>query len=185
MYPSRTLLDLSTEVLTPIFAYLSAVDLFSVQLTCRRAHDIITGTAYLRYILRSQINSVDDFLPSGFSYSERLELLRRHERSWNNLQYTIFTKFTTSTVHRPDMYTLRDGYLIYHDVSGTELRYGYVDLCSTARDKEPNWVHIVVEDIPPPLPAELIFAVDHDLVVAIRFCVLCRTFLNEASDVAQ
>ena len=187
MYSSRTLLALPTEVLTEIFSYLPLIDLLSVQFTCHETRNIVANTAYLQYILRTQVNGVDDFLPPGFPYSERLKLLRRHEKSWNSLHYNIFTKFATSVGHHhnPDCYTLRDGYLIYEDVSGTELQYCYADLCSTARNQEPRWVHIILEDIRLPLPAKVVFAVDHDLAVTIRFWVLSRTLLSATSDKSQ
>jgi hypothetical protein len=166
----RTLLNLSTEVLIQILAYLQAADLFSVQRTCRKIRHIVAGTTYLQYILRTQINGVDDFLPPDTPYPRRLKLLRYHEKSWNGLQFNLFAEFTTSVL-QPDSYTLRDGYLIYEDLSGTVLRYGYTDLCSASRNEEVPWVHIAVNDIRLPLPSKVVFAVDHDLMVATRFCV--------------
>ncbi len=174
MYPScqRTLLlNLSTELLIQILSYLLAVDLFSVQRTCRKIRHIVAGTTYLQYILRTQINGVDDFLPPNFPYTERLKLLRRHEESWNGLQFHLFAESTTS-VPQPNVYTLRDGYLIYEGLSGTTLRYAYTDLCSATRNEDLSWVHITLYGIDLPLPSKVEFAVDHDLVVAMRFCVL-------------
>ena len=78
---TRNLLHLSTEVLIEILGYLPGADMVSMQQTCRTIRDIIAGTAYLQYILRADINGVDDFLIPRLSYSERLELLRRHEQS--------------------------------------------------------------------------------------------------------
>lgn len=174
MYPSfqRTLLlNLSTELLVQILSYLPVVDLFSVQRTCRKIHHIVAGTTYLQYILRTQINGVDDFLLPDSPYTERLKLLRRHEESWNGLQFNLFAEFITS-FPQPNHYTLRDGYLIYEDLSGTTLRYAYTDLCSATRNKDLSWVHITLHDIQLPLTTKVVFEVDHDLVVAIRFCVL-------------
>jgi hypothetical protein len=145
--------------------------LFSVQRTCRKIRHVVVGTTYLQYILRARINGVDDFLPPGFPYTERLKLLRRHEESWNGLRFNLFAEFTTS-VPQPGCYTLRDGYLIYEDLSGTALRYAYTDLCSATRNEDLSWVHITLHNIHLPLPSKVVFAVDHDLVVAIRFCVL-------------
>ena len=175
MYPScqRTLLlNLSTELLVQILSYLPAMDLFSVQRICRKIHHIIAGTTHLQYILRIQINGVEDFLPPDFPYTERLKLLRRHEESWNGLHFHLFAESTTSRVPQPNCYTLQDGYLIYEDLSGTTLQYGYTDLCSTTRNEDLSWVHITLYDIYLPLPSKIVFAVDHDLVVAMRFCVL-------------
>src|SRR6266581_944905 len=80
---THTLLDLSTEVLIEILAYLPPADMISVQRTCRIIRDIIDGTAYLQYILRTQIKGIEDFLPHDFPYSERLALLLHHEQSWS------------------------------------------------------------------------------------------------------
>lgn len=176
MYPShqRTrLLNLSTELLVQILSYLPVVDLFSVQRTCRKILHIVAGTTYLQYVIRTQINGVDDFLPPSpdVPYTERLKLLRRHEESWNGLQFNKFAQFTTSVPH-PECYILQDGYLIYEDLSGTTFRYGYTDLCSATQDEDMSWAHITLYDIHFPLPSKVVFAVDHDLVVAIRFCVL-------------
>jgi F-box-like len=174
MHPScqRTLLlNLSTELLVQILSYLPAVDLFAVQRICREIRHIVAGTTYLQYILRTQINGVDDFLPPNLPYSERLKLLRRHEESWNGLEFDLFAEFTTS-VPQPNCYTLRDGYLIYEDLSGTTLRYGYTDLCSATRNEDLSWYRVTLYDIHFPLPSKVVFAVDHDLVVAMRFFVL-------------
>ena len=164
----RSLLNLSTELLVQILAYLPAVDLFSVQRTCHKIRHIVAGTTYLQYILRTQINGVDDFLPSDVPYPDRLELLRQHEKSWNGLQFNLFAEFTTN-IPQPDCYTLRDGYLIYEDLSDTVLRYGYTDLCSATRNEEVPWVHITMGNIHLPLPSKVVFAVDHDLMVVVRF----------------
>ena len=182
--PQCTLLNLSTELLIQILAYLQAADLFSVQRTCRKIRHIVAGTTYLQYILRTQINGVDDFLPPDFPYPKRLELLRRHEQSWNGLQFNLFAEFTTS-VPQPDSYTLRDGYLIFEDLSGTVLRYGYTDLCSAVRNEEVPWVHITMNDIPLPLPSKVVFAVDHDLMVAMRFCALSNLCLQNLTSHRQ
>jgi len=180
MYLSFPLLNLSTELLIEILTYLPVVDLFSIQRTCTRIRDIVKESAYLRYILRAQINGVGDFLPPELPYPERLELLRRHEKSWNNLRFNLFNEFTTNIPH-PDCYLLRGGYLIYEDLTGAVLRYGYTDLCSAAWNEEMDWVHIVVDDMHLPLPSKVVFAVDHDLVVAMRFCLLTITLQDLTS----
>lgn len=174
MYPTfqRTLLlNLSTEMLIQILSYLPAVDLFSVQRTCRKIRHIVAGSTYLQYILRTQINGVDDFLPPDFPYTERLKLLRRHEESWNGLQFNLFAESTTG-VSQPNLYTLRGGYLIYEGLPGTTHRYAYTDLCSATQNEDLSWVHITLHGIHLPLSSKVVFAVDHDLVVAMRFCVL-------------
>ena len=58
---------------------------------------------------------------------------------------------------------------------GESQRYGYADLCSASRDgsEELRWVHITISNghLPATLWVEFKFAVDHDLLVAIRYCV--------------
>jgi hypothetical protein len=164
-HPSRALLDLSTELLVKILAYLPVVDLFSVQWSCRTIHDIIAGTAYLRYIMHAHINGVGDFLPPDFPHSERLQLLRRHEQSWSGLQFNLFTKCVVN-IPFPRRFTLQGGYLIYERLVASTLQYGYIDLCSATWNEEVRWTNITVDSSH--FPA---FAVDHDLVIAIRFCV--------------
>jgi hypothetical protein len=173
--PQRALLNLSTEMLIQILAYLPPIDLFSVQRTCRKIRDVVAGTTYLQYILRTQINGVYDFIPPNVPYPERLKLLRRHEKSWNGLQFNLFAEFTTS-VPQPDCYTFRDGYLIYEDLSGPVLQYGYTDFCSATRNEELPWVHIAMDDIHLPLSSKVVFAVDHDLMVIMRCCLFQSPF---------
>jgi hypothetical protein len=175
---THTLLDLSTEVLIEILAYLPAVSLFSVQRTCRTIRDIITGTTYFQYTMRAYINGVNDLLPPDFPHSERLELLRRHEQSWDSLQLNISTKYHTASVTRVGAtfacpFILQDGYLIYECFMGGLQRYGYADLCSASRGEELRWVHITIADGHLPIASTVTveFAVDHDLMVAIRYCV--------------
>ena len=174
---THALLNLSTEVLVEILAYLPVVSLFSVQRTCRTIRDIITGTTYFQYTMRAYINGVDDILPPDFPHSERLELLRRHEQSWNSLQLNISTRYhqdrVTSDVPFPCAFLLQDGYLIYQCLTGGSPRYGYADLCSASRDEELRWVHITIANrhLPTASTVTVEFAVDHDLMVAIRYCV--------------
>jgi hypothetical protein len=59
--------------------------------------------------------------------------------------------------------------LIYEDLRGTVLRYGYADLSSVARNEEVDWVPITMDSIRLPLALKVVFAVDHDLVVTMRF----------------
>src|SRR6266853_3550994 len=108
-----TLLDLSTEVLIEILSYLPVADMLSAQRTCRTIRDIVVGTAYLQYILHAEINGIDDVLlvPPNFPYSERIELLRRHEQSWNELN--LFTECVADSDGHYHEFFLQDGYLIY------------------------------------------------------------------------
>jgi len=176
---TRSFLDLSTEVLVQILAHLPPTDMIVVQRTCRMIRDIVDGTAYLQYILRTQIKGIEDSLPHDFPYSERLALLRRHEQSWSSLQFNFFTK-SAITVSPRDSFTLQGGYLIHVSSSprGNWINYGYTDLYSAASNEELRWVHVKMEHCGLPVMSEVIFSVDHDLVVAMRFDVISGPFLH-------
>jgi len=181
---TRSLLDLSTEVLIEIFAYLPATDMITVQRTCRTIHDIVAGTSYLQYTLHTEINCVGDLLPPDFPYSERLELLRSHEQSWRDLQFNLFAErhsVSESGVPHPRTFTLQDGYLIYECSPGwgKGLQYGYTDLCAADRNKELRWDHLTMGESQYPGPAMTVFAVDHDLVVTVRFCMLFHSSVRK------
>jgi hypothetical protein len=154
---------LPTELLILILSYLPVVELCAVQRTCHRIHNIVAESAQLQYVLRTQINGVDDLLPPDCPFSERLELLRRHENAWSNLQLKLSHEFASPLL---DRHFLQDGYLIYNKIAGV-LQYGYVDLLSAVPDEELCWVHISREDIRHPLC--VIFAVDHNLAVVLRY----------------
>lgn len=162
---SFNLLNLSTELLIHIFAYLPVADLFSVQSTCHRAYDIVAGTAYIQYILHTQLNGVDDLLPPNCPFSERLELLRHHVKTWSDLQLNLYTKFSMNVQPCLHRNIIQDGYLI--SISSIDpTRYRYVDLFSSPPGEEPHWVNISLKDFP--APYSLVFSVDHDLAVAVR-----------------
>jgi len=173
-YPSCILLHLPTELLVKILTYLTVEDLFSVRWTCRTLGDIVTGTAYLQYIIHANINGVEDSLPPDFPYSERLELLRRHERSWSAPQFNLFTRCVTKKSHNPNNFILQDGYLIYQSLWDSEdvQQYGYTDLHSAARHEELRWAHITIDNSLVPLLDNVTFAIDHNLVVGLRFVSL-------------
>jgi hypothetical protein len=177
---AHTFLCLATEVLIEILAYLPPADMVSVQHTCRTIREIVTGTAYLQYILHAKINRVDDLLPPDFPYPERLELLRCHEQSWRDLRFNLFAEYVSiSGVKNVDFLTLQDGYLIYQCLPGSwrrSLKYGYTDLCSSDRNKEFRWVHLKIRISQYSESKKIVFAVDHDLLVAVRFCAPFNSF---------
>ena len=168
----RALLDLSTEVLVGILSFLSATDLSSVGQTCRMIRDIVDGTAHLQYILRTHIMGVEDLLPPDFPYSDRFKLLRSHERTRNALQFNLFTK---CLVDRPSYFNqdiFQGGYLIYDYLTADGmLQYKYSDVYAATRNEELRWVHITVDNncLLSPLRVWLAYAVDHNLVVVVRF----------------
>ena len=168
---SNTLPGLQTELLIRIFAHLQVADLLSVQHTCLRFHHVISDSASLQYFLHTEINLLEDLLPPDFSLDDRISLLKDHETAWDNLQLKVFTRFETSEESHAHDYILQDGYLIYKAVTNTA-SYGYIDLYSSSAlplaKMEARWTHISLPTIPPPL-LNTVFAVDQNLVVAIRF----------------
>ena len=171
----HALLDLSTEVLIDILSFLPATNLFSVRRTCRTICDIVNGTARLQYILRTHAMGVEDLLPPDFPYSNRFKLLRRHEQSLNALRFNFFTKGSMSHPGSVNQYILQGGYLIYdYHMAHRMPEYLYTDVYAATRDEELRWVHIRVDN-GCPLSASrtwLTFAVDHNLVVVMRFISL-------------
>jgi len=173
----HALLDLSTEVLIDILSFLPAADMFSMRQTCHTIRDIVDGTAYLQYILCTDIMGVDDLLPPDFPISDCFKLLRRHEQSRNALQFNLFTK---CSVHLPtymDQWVFQGGYLIHnHHTVDWIPQYGYSDLCTAMRNEELHWVYVRVDNsclLSPStrIPrARLTFAVDHNLVIVLRLC---------------
>ncbi len=166
-------LNLSTELLIEILSYLPATDLLSVRRTCRTLRDVVASTSYFQYILRTHITGVDDFLPSDFPYPERLELLQRHEQSWNDLNLNLFTE-CVAEISFIDEFFLQGGYLIHTHFMRLVLAYGYTDLCSAIQGEELDWVHISIDNGLDFILSTTAFAVDQDLMVAIRFGVLSK-----------
>ncbi|KAH9161557.1 hypothetical protein EDB89DRAFT_715489 [Lactarius sanguifluus] len=162
---SGTFTGLPTELLIRIFAHLPLEDLLSVQHTCRRFWDVISGSASLQYFLRTEINLLEDLAPD-LSLHDRVDLLKHQETAWNNLRLNEFTRFSTEASKA--RYILQDGYLIYNAVTNPS-RYGYIDLYSSpARpNAEAPWTHISLAALRP--LSDIVFAVDLNLVVAIRF----------------
>ncbi|KAH8997766.1 hypothetical protein EDB86DRAFT_2912977 [Lactarius hatsudake] len=163
---SGTLPGLPTELLIQDFCSPT------VQHTCRRFCDVISGSDSLQYFLHTEINLLEDLLPPDFSLHDRVALLKHHETAWNNLQLNKFARLTASSEEsRARCYILQDGYLIYEVVTNTlasTAQYGYIDLyhpSSAQPNAEAPWTHISLA-FPRPL-SDIVFAVDHNLVVAI------------------
>lgn len=171
---SKTLTGLPTELLIQVFAYLEVADLFSVQHTCRTFFNVVSDSTFLQYILHTKINFLEDLhLPDlDVSLHDRVALLKHHEAAWNDLELNMVTRLAPGSEEtRAFLYILQDGYLIYKtialDMTDT-IRYGYTDLyISDQPNAEARWEHISLGAIQP--LNDIIFAVDHDLVVAIRF----------------
>ena len=169
---SYPLLEFPTELIIRVFAYLQVADLMSVQHSCRRFYDIISDSVSLQYILHTEINLLEDFLPPDLSLNDRVALLKHHETAWKNLELNMSAQFLTSEDHKchSHCYLLQDGFLIYKAASTA--RYGYLDLYSSsalpnAGATRAPWTQIALEALRP--LSDIVFAVDHNLAVAIRF----------------
>ncbi|KAH9025810.1 hypothetical protein EDB84DRAFT_364036 [Lactarius hengduanensis] len=158
---SSTLTGLPTELLIRIFAHLPLEDLLSVQHTCRRFCDVISGSASLQHFLRTEINLLEDQAPD-LSLHDRVSLLKHHDNAWKNLQLNEFTRFSTEASKA--RYILQDGYLIYNAITNPS-RYGYIDLYSSPAQphSEAPWTHISLAALCP--LSDIVFAVDLNLVV--------------------
>ena len=165
--------ELPTELLIRVFAYLQVADLLSVQNACRRFHKVVSDSSSLQYILHTEINHLEAMLPSDVPLNERIALLQHHETAWKNLELNALIQFVASDGLRAHSYILQDGYLIYKAVIVAAItqtpRYGYIDLYSISDlpNAEIRWTQISLGAIPP--LSDVIFAVDQDLVVALRF----------------
>ena len=168
---SHTFPGFPTELLIRIFAYLQVADLLSVQRSCCRFYDVISDSASLQYILHTEINLLEDVLPadSDFSLNDRVALLKHHETAWNNLELNTFTQFAINEESPARCYILQDGYLIYKENFARTAKYGYTDLYSSyaAPNVEAPWTHIQLQAVHP--FSDIVFAVDQNLVVAVRF----------------
>ena len=167
---SNTLPGFPTELLIRIFSYLQVADLLSVQHSCFRFYDVISDSASLQYFLHTEVNLFEDLLPPDFSLKDRVALLKHHETAWNNLELNTFTQFLTGKLTHSRFYILQDGYLIYKAVTNSRTaQYGYTDLHSSSDvpNVEAPWTHISLHAVH--LFTDIVFAVDQNLVVAIRF----------------
>ena len=169
----HTLPRLPTELLIRIFSHLQVADLLSVQHACRRFYDVISDSAFLQYILHTEINHLEAILPLDVPLNDRVALLKHHEIAWKNLKLNVFMQFKASNRHRCSGYILQDGYLIYKPATLAAIThtpyYNYIDLHSLhdQPNAERRWKQISLAAIRP--LSDIIFAVDQDLAVVIRF----------------
>ena len=170
---SHTLSRLPTELLIRICSHLQVADLLSVQHSCRRFYNVISDSVFLQYILHTQINHLEAFLPLDVPLNDRVALLKRHKTAWKNLELNVFMQFKAGDRHRCSGYILQDGYLIYKPATLAAIThtpyYNYIDLHSLSNqpNAERRWKQILLVAIRP--LSDIIFAVDQDLVVVIRF----------------
>jgi hypothetical protein len=142
------LLDLSTELVIQILAYGSLRDIGACAQTSRRLYSIISGSLYLRYLIRTKIAGVrDPFLP-GLSILERLSVLRRWERAWHcldlrepTLQCVVPRDISVGVLR----YEIHGGYLIgtrRFPVDDRPLGYNYIDLHDVVKRGYASWNNV-------------------------------------------
>ncbi len=141
-------LNLSTELLIQIFSYGSLRDIGACARTSRRLHDIISGSLYLRYLIRTKTTGVcDPFLP-GLSIHERLSVLERWELAWHDLD---LRKSTLQCVVPRDIsvsvlrYEIHGGCFIGTrrlPADDRPLGYNYVDLHDAVKHGYVSWNNV-------------------------------------------
>jgi len=121
-------------------------------------------------MLRTEVNLLEDLLPPDVPLHDRVSLLEQHETAWATLQLNTTTRFVINEEPHSRYYDIQGGYLIYSGVTNMgRVRYGYMDLNSSPslENAEKNWTHISLAAFC--THWDMVFAVDHNLVVAIRF----------------
>jgi hypothetical protein len=148
-----------------------------------RFYDIISDSASLQYFLHTEINLLEDLSPPDFSLEDRVALLKHHETAWNNLELNLSARFVpvTSEWSHSHCYLLQDGFLIYKAVYTAH--YEYMDLYSSSL---PNALGPWTAHSPTTIPlaalrplSDIVFAVDHNLAVAIRFGISNNIILRQ------
>ena len=145
---SPHLLHLSTELLIQILSYGSLRDIGACALTSPRLHRIISGSLYLRYLIRTKIAGVcDPFLP-GLSIHERLSVLESWERAWHDLDLrkpilrcVVPIDISVSILR----YELHGGYLIGTrrlPADDRQLGYNYVNLHEALKRGYVSWNNV-------------------------------------------
>jgi F-box domain len=112
---SPQLLDLSAELLIQILAHLSLRSISACALTSRRLHNIISGSQYLRYLVRTEKAGVNDPFLTVLPIPERMAVLEKWERSWHvpdlrrpALQCVVPSDISVSMLR----YEIHGGYLV-------------------------------------------------------------------------
>ncbi len=141
-------LNLSPELLIQILSYGSLRDIDACARTSRGLHNIISGSLYLQYLIRTKIAGVHDpFLP-GLSIHERLSALDRWEHAWHDLD---LRKPTLQCVVPRDIsvsvlrYEIYGGYLIGPrrlPADDRPLGYSYVNLHNAVKRGHVLWYNV-------------------------------------------
>lgn len=141
-------LHLSTELLIQIVSYGSLRDIGAFALTSRRLYDIISGSLYLRYLIRTKIAGVYDPFLTGLSIHERLSVLESWERAWHDLDlrkptlHCVVPRHISVSVLR---YEIHSGYLIGTrrlPADDRPLGYIYVNLHEAIKRGYVSWNNV-------------------------------------------
>lgn len=142
---SPQFMDLSTELVIQIVAHGSLRDIGACAQTSRRLYSIISGSQYLRYLVRTKMAGVrDPFLP-GLSIHERFSVLEKWERAWRALdlrQPALQCKVPRDISVSVLRYEIHDGYLIgmrRFSVDDRPLGYNYIDLHGVVKSGHASW----------------------------------------------
>ena len=124
------LLTLSPELLVQIISYLSFKDITSCQASCRHLNGVVKNSFLLKYLKEAGRTGVYDPLDAGFTFPERLERLRRWEKSWENLDIPETSMRITFDldIWSPLIGSLHNGHLIVTDAD--PVVYAYSDISS-------------------------------------------------------
>jgi hypothetical protein len=141
-------LHLSTELLIQILSYGSLRDIGAFALTSRRLYGIISGSLYLRYLIRTKIAGVYDPFLTGLSIHERLSVLESWERAWHDLDlrkptlHCVIPRDISVSVLR---YEIHSGYLIGTrrlPADDRPLGYIYVNLHEAVKRGYISWNNV-------------------------------------------
>lgn len=145
---SPRLLDLSTELVIQIIAHGSLHDIGACAQASRRLYSIISGSQYLRYLVRIKMAGVrDPFIP-GLSIHQRFSALERWEHAWHSLdlrQPTLQCVVPRETSVSILCYEINGGYLIGTrrlPVDDRPLGYNYLDLHDVVKCGYLSWSNV-------------------------------------------
>jgi hypothetical protein len=175
MSKTVSFLSLSPELIEQIASYLRSKDLAALILSCRQLRHVVDSSLLLQYIYRTGLAGVYDPLHdlSTRSTAERVEILRRWEASWSDLERSLAVPQLMISVDRdPGPYArtiLCNDYLFVFDSQGHWPGLGvlallYIDLRDALRTGQYLWKQI---DYPQGSKwvAQAFSIEEHDLVV--------------------
>jgi hypothetical protein len=172
---SPQLLDLSIELLIQILAHLSSRSISACALTSRRLYSIISGSQYLRYLVRTEKAGVNDPFLTALSIPERMAVLETWERTWHVLdvlqpvlQCVVPNDISASILR----YEIHGGYLVASrrlPVDDRPMGYSYIYLHDIVKRGSVSWNNV---DLLQPLSVvSYCFNVEeHNLAVMLVLC---------------